>query len=82
MVRSAVVFGVPDETRGEIVAAAIRVRDGSNDTAALRTELKELVRDDLAKYKYPREFLFINEFPRTSTEKVDKQALVDQCIGS
>lgn len=81
-VRSAVVFGVPDEKRGEIVAAAIRIRDGSNDTAALQAELRKLVRNDLAKYKYPREFLFVNEFPTTSTEKVDKQALVDQCTGS
>jgi acetyl-CoA synthetase len=81
-VRSAVVFGVPDETRGEIVAAAIRVRDGSNDTAALRSELKELVRNDLAKYKYPRAFLFVDELPRTSTDKVDKQALIERCSGS
>lgn len=81
-VRSAVVFGVPDEKRGEIVATAIQLRDDSTDTETLQAELKELVRNDLAKYKYPRTFLFVDEFPTTSNEKIDKQALADRCTGS
>ena len=42
---------------------------------ALALELQDFVRENLAKYKYPREVVFVDELPRNDRGKVDKKAL-------
>jgi acyl-CoA synthetase (AMP-forming)/AMP-acid ligase II len=67
-VAGAVVFGVPDEDWGQIVAAVIAPRSGVHlDGASLRAEL----RDRIAGYKLPRAFAFcdIAELPIGSSGK-------------
>ena len=41
----------------------------------LATELQDWVKKTLAKYKYPREVVFVNELPRNDRGKIDKKAL-------
>ena len=71
-VAEAAVVGVADEDFGQrlcayIVPAAGAVPDGE--------ALKALVRDRLARYKVPREIVFVSELPRTATGKVLKREL-------
>ena len=71
------VVGVPDETRGEIIKAYVQPASGREGSDALREEIRELVRDRLAKYEYPREIVFREELPQTTTGKIRRSELVD-----
>ncbi|KAA0114988.1 class I adenylate-forming enzyme family protein [Mycolicibacterium sp. P9-22] len=68
----ALVLGLPDEERGQIVAAVI-VSDGPVDTVALGRALRET----LSAYKVPRRFAVCRpaELPMLSSGKVDMPAL-------
>ena len=46
-------------------------------TPVLGNELQDFVRTNLAKYKYPREVVFVEALPRNDRGKVDKKALED-----
>jgi acyl-CoA synthetase (AMP-forming)/AMP-acid ligase II len=66
------VFGVPDETWGECVCAAIVVRRGmSVDEAELRADCRARI----AAFKVPAKILFVSELPRTGSGKTSKRAL-------
>jgi acyl-CoA synthetase (AMP-forming)/AMP-acid ligase II len=67
------VVGVPDARKGEVPAAVVRVRD---DAALSEPELVEWARERLSEYKVPQRVAFVDELPRTGTEKVRKQDLV------
>ena len=74
-VEQAGVVGVPDETRGEAIKAFVQpTEEGS---AALRDELKTLVREQLAAYEYPREIEFVDSLPTTTTGKIQRRELRD-----
>ena len=65
----ALVTGLPDSERGEIVAAAVIPAQGSVPTEdSLRTRLRET----LSSFKVPRRIVFIthDDVPRTPTGKV------------
>jgi acyl-coenzyme A synthetase/AMP-(fatty) acid ligase len=51
------------------------LRAGHERTPALAKELQEHVRENLAKYKYPRVVEFVDDLPRNDRGKVDKKAL-------
>ena len=73
------VFGVPDAVRDEVVAAAIVLKDGATAGAA---ELQALCKANLANYKVPQHFWFVerDELPRTASGKVQKNRLRDQYL--
>jgi acyl-CoA synthetase (AMP-forming)/AMP-acid ligase II len=50
------------------------VEDG---TEGSEDELKDWVKQNLARYKVPREIVFLDELPRNSTGKVLKRELVE-----
>ncbi|WP_423751678.1 acyl-CoA synthetase [Salinirarus marinus] len=68
-----VVVGEPDDVRGEIVSAIVVPTDDSPDPEKLREELREAVRNQLSKYKYPRNIRFVESLPRTTTGKIDRR---------
>ncbi len=72
-VRDAAVVGLPSETYGQIVAAAIMGAEGTTPTAA---ELGAFLEEELAPYKLPRRWLFVNDVPRNALGKVVKPELV------
>ena len=72
-VLEAVVVGLPDETMGEIPAAVVRLVAGS-DLGALA--LEDWASERLARYKVPRQWVAVDELPRTGTSKVQKQHLL------
>ena len=69
------VVGVPDETRGEIIKAFVKPVSNVEESEALRTEIRDLVRDQLAKYEYPREIEFVESLPQTTTGKIQRREL-------
>jgi acyl-CoA synthetase (AMP-forming)/AMP-acid ligase II len=73
-VSAAHVVGVPHAERGEVVAAAVVLRDGASaDAEALR----ERLRGELAAYKLPRHVLLLSgdELPMTASGKLDRRRL-------
>jgi fatty-acyl-CoA synthase len=63
------VFGLPDPTLGEEVAAWVRLRRGC---ATGPDELRTWARERMAHYKVPRWLQIVEDFPTTATGKVQK----------
>lgn len=78
-VRDAAVIGVPNDTWGEIGIALV-VRDVSAKIGAL--DLANFLAKRLAKFKIPREFVFLDSLPRTPYGKLMKTELRQQYIAS
>jgi fatty-acyl-CoA synthase/long-chain acyl-CoA synthetase len=78
-VLSATVFGLPDERMGEIVAAAVHLREPgeAEDPAALRASLVAHCRERLSPYKLPSRWFLAGDLPVTPTGKVQKFRLAD-----
>jgi fatty-acyl-CoA synthase len=71
-VEEAAVIGVDDEEFGKRLAAFVVVRPGSSlDGDGVR----DFVKENLARYKVPRDVIFIDELPRNPTGKVLKREL-------
>jgi fatty-acyl-CoA synthase len=66
------VIGVADEEFGQRLRAFVVLRAGRPTSEA---DLKEYVHDRLARFKTPREILFLDNLPRTATGKVLKREL-------
>lgn len=71
------VVGVPDEVLGEEICMFVICDKNKNITA---DSLKELIHDNLAKFKIPKYVEFINSFPLTSSGKVRKFVLRAQAV--
>ena len=71
-VRDAAVIGVPHESLGEEIAAAVVLRDGADAAAA---ELREYVKARVAAYKYPRHIWLVDELPKGPTGKILKREI-------
>jgi long-chain acyl-CoA synthetase len=71
-VAEAAVIGVPHETLGEEVGAAITLKVGANASAA---ELRDFVKQRVAAYKYPRQVWFVDALPKGPTGKILKRAI-------
>jgi len=74
-VENVVVTGVDDEVRGSIVKAYINTHSTAAQNDRTKDEIQTLVKDQLAKYEYPRQIEFIDDIPKTITGKKDRNAL-------
>jgi acyl-CoA synthetase (AMP-forming)/AMP-acid ligase II len=68
------VFGVDDAKFGQRLKAVVVKRDGAKLSAK---QVQDYVKANLAGYKSPRDVVFLDELPRTSTGKVLKRELRD-----
>nr|BBJ50084.1 AMP-dependent synthetase [Streptomyces avermitilis] len=68
------VVGRPDEARGQVVVAYAVLRAGARRDAEA---LGAFLRSELAPYKCPREFVFLDALPRTATGKLQRFRLRD-----
>ena len=71
------VIGVPSEKYGEEVMAWVRLRDGA---AADEKSLAEYCRGQIATYKIPRYWKFVDGFPMTVTGKVRKVEMREAAV--
>lgn len=79
-VNQVAVTGVPHPDWGEAVVAFV-VPEDSKDTDELLDRVMLTCRTDLAKYKVPKEVLFVSDLPTTAFGKVDKKALRESMAG-
>lgn len=69
------VIGVPHGERGQIPKAFVELANEYEDSETLRSDLKDHVKDRLAKYEYPRVIEVVEEVPKTVTGKIQRSAL-------
>jgi acyl-CoA synthetase (AMP-forming)/AMP-acid ligase II len=74
-VREAAVVGVPHAEWGQQVQAAIIVKDTSLTAEALDAFVKA---SDLSSYMRPRVYHFVDDFPRTPTNKINRRVIRSQ----
>ena len=71
-VHEAAVYGIKDVEKGEAVKAAIVLKPGSKP---LPEEIINFCRSTIAKYKAPRQVIFVDELPKSPTGKILKRIL-------
>jgi acetyl-CoA synthetase len=76
-VANAVVVGVDDEERGQVVKAFLKLDPEFDPSEDLAEAVRTFVREREAAYKYPRQVEFVEEFPTTVTGKVQRRKLKD-----
>ena len=66
------VVGIPDDSLGEEVGAAVALKDGEEISP---DDLQAYVKDEVANYKYPRRIWFVDELPKGPTGKILKREI-------
>lgn len=76
-VKDVQVIGVPDEQYGEEIMACIILKDGESMTA---DEMKQYIRDRMAKHKVPKYIDFVDSFPMNVAGKILKYKMREDAI--
>jgi long-chain acyl-CoA synthetase len=71
-IEACAVVGLPDERLGERVAVAVQLREGAS---VGEEELRAHCAENLARYKVPERWLFVDGFPRNSMGKIQRREL-------
>jgi fatty-acyl-CoA synthase len=66
------IVGITDREWGEVPVAFVQIKAGQQTTAE---ELTQFCREQLASYKVPRVWHFVEQFPQTASGKTQKFAL-------
>ena len=74
-------IGKPDPVRTEIIKVFVVPAEGYLPGPELEAELRQFVRERLAKHEYPREIEFLTELPTTATGKVMRRVLKEREMG-
>jgi acetyl-CoA synthetase len=69
------VVAAPDERRGQVPKAFVVLRPGREPSDELADTLRAHVRSRLAPHEVPREIVFVDDLPRTTTGKIMRRAL-------
>jgi fatty-acyl-CoA synthase len=70
-------IGVDDEEFGKRLKAFVVVGGDAGSGRPSEDDLKDWVKQNLARYKVPREIVFLDELPRNATGKILKRELVE-----
>ena len=71
-VAEAVVMGIPEEMRGEVVGVVIRLKEGQ---MATEQEIKQFCLERIANYKVPKQVMFMDSLPTNAAGKIDKESI-------
>lgn len=66
------VAGIPDEKYGEIVGAFIKLKANQKLT---QEEVQEFCRGKISRHKIPKYVIFVDDFPKTASGKIQKYKL-------
>lgn len=69
------VVGVADDRMGEEIAACIILTKNTSPTESLKDEIKNFCKSKISHFKVPKYILFMQDYPRTVTIKVQKNKL-------
>ncbi len=73
--------GMPDELRGEIIAAFVVLKHGRLPSEALRRELLETLREQLGPVAVVGELIFVPSLPKTRSGKIMRRVLKAVVLG-
>ncbi len=76
-VSESAVLGVPDDMYGEVVVAFVAPRP---EAGAGERELMRFLQTRLMSFQVPKSIVFVEDFPRNTMGKIDKNALRDQVV--
>ncbi|KDO24850.1 hypothetical protein SPRG_09682 [Saprolegnia parasitica CBS 223.65] len=74
-VRECAVYGVDDETWGQIVTAIVRPDAGLHSVDELSPPFSAFLKANLAKYKIPRKIHMVTAIPKNAMGKINKKLL-------
>jgi acyl-CoA synthetase (AMP-forming)/AMP-acid ligase II len=77
----AVSFGAPDPLYGEVVHAAVVIKD-PEDPKKMELLLKEFLLTKLAPFKVPQVFYFSNDLPKTATGKIQRKHIASKFLNT
>ncbi|MFM7389543.1 MAG: acetate--CoA ligase [Vampirovibrionales bacterium] len=80
-VAEAAVIGIPDPERMEIIKAFVALRQGFEESEALRQDITRFVRQRLAAHAYPRELEILPSLPKTRSGKIMRRLLKAKELG-
>ncbi|MGG7378600.1 AMP-binding enzyme, partial [Escherichia coli] len=69
-VAEAAAVASPDEVRGNVVKAFVRLAAGYEPSDELAADIQSFVRSRLSAYAYPRRIEFVTDLPKTLTGKI------------
>jgi 2-aminobenzoate-CoA ligase len=69
------VVGAADVARGHVVKAFVVVKSGHERSDALKRDIQDFVKRDIAPFKYPRAIEFLDALPRNASGKVQRYVL-------
>jgi long-chain acyl-CoA synthetase len=72
------IIGIPDKEYGERVTACIVLKQKNQSLDPMET--KSFLKEHLASFKVPKEFIILDSLPKTSTGKILKRELKDQIV--
>jgi acetyl-CoA synthetase len=72
------VIGVPDDVIGQRICAYIVPRPGHEPSDELAADITSEVREKIALFKIPKEYVFVDSLPRTATGKLMRRELREQ----
>ena len=76
-VKDVQVIGIPDEQYGEEIMACIILKDGESVT---EEQMKDFIRQSMAKHKVPRYINFVSEFPTNAAGKILKYKMREDAV--
>lgn len=76
-VASVAVFGVPDDYYGEAVMAWVKLHEGMT---ASEEEMRQFCAEQIARFKIPKYFWFVDAFPMTVTGKIQKFKMREEAV--
>jgi acyl-coenzyme A synthetase/AMP-(fatty) acid ligase len=74
-VRECAVLALEDENRLMTLKAYVALRPGHGAGTATTKTLQDFVKRALVPFKYPRTIEYLDELPKTGTDKIDRQRL-------
>jgi acetyl-CoA synthetase len=80
-VAEAGVIGKPDELRGAIIKAFIKLNPGHEGSDELKEEIQKFTKKELAGHAYPREIEFRDKLPKTRSGKIMRRVLKQEELG-